>query len=119
MKSMNVVAKWLIILSSVITLSACSSWIYRIDIPQGNYMEQRDIDKLRVQMSKEQVRFVLGNPVAQNSFDDNVWHYYYAIQYGNGNKMERSLVVHFDNGRLAKVEGDFELSEEFDTPLDN
>ena len=119
MKRMHVVVKWLMILATVVTLTACSSWIYRIDIPQGNYLEQRDIDRLRVQMSKEQVRFVLGNPVAQNTFDDNIWHYYYGIQYGNGNHLERSLVVHFDNGRLSRVEGDFELSDEFNTPLDN
>lgn len=115
---MKVVAKWLIILCFGLSLSACSSWIYRIDIPQGNYMEQKDVDKLRVQMTKEQVRFVLGHPVAQNSFDDNIWHYYYAIHRGNGEQMEKSLIVHFDDGRLSQLQGDFDIPEDFDSPLD-
>jgi len=56
------------ILLSLTLLSGCSDWIYRIDVPQGNFLEQKDVSKLRVDMSKEQVRFVLGNPVVEDSF---------------------------------------------------
>src|SRR5690606_2678945 len=44
------VMKALVIAGSVLILSGCSvfdSWVYRIDIPQGNYLEQRDVDQLR------------------------------------------------------------------------
>lgn len=50
-------------ISLLLSISACSSWVFRIDLPQGNYLEQKDIDKLQVGMTKEQVKFVLGSPV--------------------------------------------------------
>ena len=49
----------ILIISLSLSLFSCSSWVYRIDIPQGNYLEQKDIDKLQVEMTKEQVRKVL------------------------------------------------------------
>ena len=52
-----------------LSVSACSSWVYRIDIPQGNYLEQKDIDKLQMGMTKEQVKFVLGSPVVEDAFN--------------------------------------------------
>ena len=70
---MKAVIKTLVLVAGLISLSACSSWVYRIDIPQGNFLEQKDVNKLRVAMTKEQVQFVLGNPVAENSFDKDVF----------------------------------------------
>ena len=46
---------------TALTLSGCSL-VYRIDIPQGNYVEQKQVDKLRQGMTREQVEFVLGSP---------------------------------------------------------
>ncbi len=45
---------------TALTLSGCSL-VYRIDIPQGNYVEQKQVDKLRQGMTREQVEFVLGS----------------------------------------------------------
>ena len=41
---------------TALTLSGCSL-VYRIDIPQGNYVEQKQVDKLRQGMTREQVEF--------------------------------------------------------------
>ncbi|MEQ3652653.1 MAG: outer membrane protein assembly factor BamE, partial [Glaciecola sp.] len=48
----------LIILTIVFSTTACKNWIYRIDIPQGNYLDDRDVQKLRISMTKEQVIYV-------------------------------------------------------------
>lgn len=111
---------WLLAGSLVLTLPACSSWVYRIDVPQGNFLEQKDIDKLRIQMSKEQVQYVLGNPVAENSFESNTWHYFYLLKSGKGeeNNYRKNLVLTFADGKLAKMTGDFEVPANFNTPLD-
>ncbi|HEX5791701.1 MAG TPA: outer membrane protein assembly factor BamE [Rheinheimera sp.] len=115
---MKAVIQALVLAVSLIGLSACSSWVYRIDIPQGNFLEQKDIDKLRVAMTKEQVKFVLGTPVASNAFDDDTWHYFYALKSGNGNHFEKQLVVEFKDNQLQDIKGDFEKSADFNTPLD-
>lgn len=101
--------------------TACSNWIYRIDVPQGNYLDLKDVEKLRVQMSKEQVVFVLGNPVVSDPFDQDTWYYVYEMKRGmkkRGEDFKKQLVLFFEDNKLIKVEGDFELSEDFDTPLD-
>ena len=102
------------------TLTGCSNWIYRIDIPQGNYLDKRDVAKLRIEMTKEQVEFVLGKPVVNDLFNQNTWYYVYEIKRGMqgfGEDMKKQLVVRFEDNKLVAVEGDFELPETFYTPL--
>jgi outer membrane protein assembly factor BamE len=104
-----------------LSLSACSSWVYRIDIPQGNYLEQKDIDKLQISMTKEQVKFVLGSPVLVDSFNDDTWHYVYKLKSGRSDKLnkQKNFMVKFENDLLVTASGDFELSENFHTPMVN
>ena len=111
------------VLSIVVALflSGCSNWIYRIDVPQGNFLDNRDVKKLRIGMTKEQVIFVLGNPVVQDSFDHDTWYYLYEMKRGmskRGEDFKRSLIIKFEDDKIASVDGDFELSEDFMTPLD-
>ncbi|WP_166838962.1 outer membrane protein assembly factor BamE [Rheinheimera pleomorphica] len=115
---MKAVIKIVVLALGLASISACSSWVYRIDIPQGNFLEQKDIDKLRIAMTKEQVKFVLGTPVATNAFDNDTWHYFYALKGGNGNSFEKQLVVEFKDNKLQDIKGDFDKSAEFNTPLD-
>lgn len=112
----------LIILGLTLSSSACTNWIYRIDVPQGNFLDQRDVTKLRVGMTKEQVIYVLGNPVVQDSFDNDTWYYVYDMKRGmrkRGEDFQKQMVITFNNDKVETVEGDFELSEEFNTPLDS
>jgi len=115
---MKAVIKIFALVSVLIGLSACSSWVYRIDVPQGNFLEQKDIDKLRIAMTKEQVKYVLGTPVASNAFDNDTWHYFYALKSGNGNHFEKQLIVEFKDNKLQDIKGDFDKSADFNTPLD-
>ena len=59
----------LVVIAASLMLSACADWIYRIDVPQGNFLDERDVSKLRINMTKEQVVYVLGKPVVEDSFD--------------------------------------------------
>ncbi|MCO4321995.1 outer membrane protein assembly factor BamE [Aliidiomarina quisquiliarum] len=104
-----------------LTLSACSIFeplVYRIDIPQGNYIEQKDVDKLRVGMSQEQVEYVLGTPVAENAFRSGAWHYIYHLKPGRGPITTRELIIYFTDERVTNIEGDFNIPENFFIPLD-
>jgi outer membrane protein assembly factor BamE len=117
MKFLSVVVLVIVTLST----TACSNWIFRIDVPQGNYLDDRDVEKLRIAMTKEQVIFVLGNPVVEDSFDNNTWYYVYEMKRGmkkRGEDFKKDLIIRFEDGKVAEVTGDFELPEEFNTPLD-
>lgn len=106
------------LLASLLGLSACSSWIYKIDIPQGNYTEQQLVDKLRIQMTKEQVQYILGSPVARDSFKQDKWHYIYTLTKGKGKTFRSELIIHFSQNKVIDITGDFKKSDEFDTALD-
>lgn len=108
-------------LSLVLSISACSSWVFRIDIPQGNYLEQKDIDKLQVGMTKEQVKFVLGSPVVLDAFNEDTWHYVYRFKSGRSEKLnaKKQFTVKFEDNKLVSAEGDFELPESYHTPMVN
>lgn len=110
-----------IIIVAALSLSACSSWIYRIDIPQGNYLEQKDIDKLQVGMTKEQVKFILGSPVVLDSFENDTWHYVYQFKSGRSTEFDarKDFIIKFKEDKLIEAQGDFELSENFNTPYEN
>lgn len=110
-----------LIITITLSISACSSWVYRIDIPQGNYLEQKDVDKLQIGMTKEQVKFVLGNPVVQDSFNNTIWHYVYHFKSGKNAEfnVKKKFSITFDNNLVVKAEGDFDLPESFYTPMVN
>jgi outer membrane protein assembly factor BamE len=105
------------IITIALSLSACSSWVYRIDIPQGNYLEQKSIDKIQMGMTKEQVKFILGSPVVVDTFDDDTWNYVYRFKSGRSKKldMKKSFTIKFEDNQLISADGDFELSENFNT----
>ncbi|WP_293751582.1 outer membrane protein assembly factor BamE [uncultured Paraglaciecola sp.] len=111
----------LVILTATMMLSACADWIFRIDIPQGNFLDEKDVQKLRIEMTKEQVVYVLGKPVLEDSFDHDTWYYLYQMKRGmkqRGEDFRKDLTIKFVDNKVSEVVGDFELSEEFNTPLD-
>lgn len=111
----------LVILTATIMLSACADWIFRIDIPQGNFLDEKDVQKLRIAMTKEQVVYVLGKPVLEDSFDHDTWYYLYQMKRGmkqRGEDFRKELTIIFVDGKITEVTGDFELDEDFNIPLD-
>lgn len=118
---MRCTAKVLILLASL-GLSGCSTFnwlVYKIDIPQGNYIDDAKVEQLRINMSKEQVRYVLGTPMLIDAFDKERWYYLYSYKSGNGDFEKRNLVIQFVDDHLALVEGDYQVSEDFMVPLED
>ncbi|PMH37531.1 hypothetical protein BCU68_07910 [Vibrio sp. 10N.286.49.B3] len=110
--------KWLIAIPLALTmLTGCSlveKLVYRIDINQGNYVEQQAVDQLKFGMTKEQVRYVLGSPMLiENGYPDT-WYYIYHHTPGHGDSIQQDLVVNFnDSGTLLDIQGDFPQSDTF------
>ena len=50
---------------------------YRVLVQQGNVIEENKVDSLRINMTKEQIIFLLGEPVVNNIFNKNRWDYVY------------------------------------------
>lgn len=99
-----------------VALAACSierlPGIYRIDVQQGNVVTQEMLEKLEPGMSKQQVGFVLGNPLIIDTFQPDSWHYIYTFKPGNGRREQRTITVWFENDKLSHVSGDVKVSLE-------
>lgn len=78
---------------------------YRIEIQQGNFVSQEMVSQLQPGMSKEQVRFVMGTPLVADIFHADRWDYIYWRETPDGKREQRKLAVHFDDGRLARLDG--------------
>jgi len=86
--------------------------VYRIDVEQGNIVTQEMVDQLRPGMSRRQVRFILGTPLLQDSFNQQRWDYPYVKRNGQRVLGESRLTVYFDNDSLVKIMGDYAASWE-------
>ena len=96
-------------LVGLLALAGCSfPGVYKIDIQQGNVVTQDMIDQLRPGMTRRQVRFIMGNPLIQDTFHTNRWDYLYSLQPGGGERQQERMSVFFnENDQLASLSGDF------------
>ena len=96
--------------AGIAALSACGGTTfitpYRMDIQQGNYISQDMVSQLKIGMSKEQVRYVLGTPLVADIFHADRWDYVYYRDPRNGPREGRKIAVVFEDGKLVRVLGD-------------
>src|SRR6266850_857901 len=60
-------------------------------------------------MTREQVRFILGTPLITPIFHADRWDYVYWREQENGKRESRRVQLYFNDGRLARVEGDAQV----------
>ncbi|TDJ43822.1 MAG: outer membrane protein assembly factor BamE [Gammaproteobacteria bacterium] len=88
----------------LVLMSAC---VYRLDVQQGNLLEEHDIDAVQVGMTRSQVRFLLGTPVVEDTFHQDRWDYIYYFRQGRKRVTDRSwLIVYFDGDRVREIRKD-------------
>lgn len=79
---------------------------YRIDVRQGNYVDQEMVAQLRRGMSRDQVRYVLGSPLVVDMFRSDRWDYVYRFRPGSGEAQQRVISLFFAGDVLDRIEGD-------------
>ncbi|MFN7086812.1 MAG: outer membrane protein assembly factor BamE [Burkholderiales bacterium] len=79
---------------------------YKIDVQQGNYVNQEMVARLKPGMTRSQVRFVLGTPLVVDVFRTNRWDYVYVYEKAGKLAEHRKLTVIFEDDKLARIEGD-------------
>lgn len=83
-------------------LSGCGI-IYRPNIQQGNILTQSTIEQLRLGMTKEQVRYLLGSCVLKSPFQANRSDYVYFYQPGHAQSTQRHVTLIFSGNRLVSI----------------
>lgn len=79
--------------------------IFQPDVQQGNFISREMVAQLRVSMTPEQVRFVLGTPLLMDVFHASRWDYPFRLQKGNGQITSSHVVVFFEENRVVRFEG--------------
>jgi len=96
-----------------VVLGGCAPFAfpYRPDIQQGNVVTQDMVDRLRLNMSEREVRYLLGSPLLIDPFHSERWDYYYSLRQGDTITEQHRLTLYFHNEHLLRTEGDFHLHD--------
>jgi outer membrane protein assembly factor BamE len=79
--------------------------VYRIDIQQGNFLENKEIDQITVGMTRSQVRYLLGTPIVGNAFQNSRWDYVYFLKHGRTAKTDQKhFTVYFEEDKVTRIE---------------
>ena len=88
------------VLTSVLLLTLLSfnltGCIYRVDVPQGNYLDEDRVALLKPGMTID-------------PFNKDRWDYIFLIQEGWKDPVQKNLFVIFENNILSRIEGDYVL----------
>lgn len=85
-------------------LSGCAV-VYKLPTRQGNVIDQKQLDQLKIGMSRDQVHFLLGTPIASSSFEPDRWDYFGYYKPPRGDATTRTVTLYFDGDKLARVDG--------------
>lgn len=101
----------LLLAITALSISACTllPQAHRPEITQGNVIEQKSIDQLRLGMTQEQVQFLMGTPALQDIFHPNRWDYIHYIDKQNEPLVRKQIALFFKDNALNKV-----TSQQFD-----
>jgi outer membrane protein assembly factor BamE len=82
-----------------------SGCVYRINIQQGNFLDQAAVNQVEPGMTRSQVRYLLGTPMVADVFNKERWDYIYYLKKGRtGHVDTRRVTVYFDGEKVAKLD---------------
>lgn len=104
MKSLRPLLRIALLGALTIGISACGL-VYKLPTRQGNVLEQEKLDRVEVGMSRSQIRFLLGTPLAASPFSSARWDYLGFYRSPRGQTAKRIVSFHFEGDQLARMEG--------------
>jgi len=92
-------------LLSVSALLFATACVYRINIQQGNFLDQAAVDQVKPGMTRPQVRYLLGTPMVADPFNKERWDYIYYLKKGRTRHVDsRRVTVYFDGEKVARLD---------------
>jgi len=98
------------IVVAALSLGACQI-IYKLPTRQGNVIEQKQLDQLKPGMTRDQVSYLMGTPVASSAFRPDRWDYVSYYRSPRGDVSQRVVSLFFDGDTLARIEGQVAASD--------
>ncbi len=94
----------LLVFSLLLSFSACS--VHKIDIQQGNIIEDEQLEELHIGMRRQQILHLLGTPLIQDPFRPDRWDYVYYFKPANKPADLYQLTLFFEGGHLIHFNTD-------------
>jgi outer membrane protein assembly factor BamE len=98
---------------SLLLAAGCSGTLlpsfYKIDIRQGNYIDETMVQQLQPGMTKSQVTFLLGTPLLSDPFHPERWDYIYYLLPGGKKGEERKVSLFFEGDLLSRIDTDLDV----------
>ncbi len=89
----------------VLLLGGCGL-IYKVDVYQGNLLDEDGMAQLKTGLTKRQVQSLIGAPALDDPFHANRWDYISTVSQRGEPMQVRNLVLTFDGDVLTSIEGD-------------
>ena len=106
-KTIQNLAKILLISSCVTALSACAEWLpeaHKLDLQQGNTIKLAQLEALSIGMPKSEVRKIMGSPMLSDPFHNQRWDYIYRFIPNKGFERKSLLTLYFKDDVLARID---------------
>jgi len=94
-----------IVLLACLGLGGCNYLVYKMDVQQGNFVTQDVVSRVKVGMTRAEVRQILGTPLLADPFHANRWDYYFSSEKGRHKEDRTQLSILFENDRVASIQG--------------
>jgi outer membrane protein assembly factor BamE len=99
---MKTIQRLALVVAATLIASGC---VYRINIQQGNYLDQVAVNQVKPGMTRSQVRYLLGTPLVADSFNKERWDYIYYLKKGRSLHLDsRRVTVYFDGEKVANLD---------------
>ena len=83
---------------------------HRIDVQQGNALDQENVARLKPGLNRSQVRFLMGTPLVVDPFRTDRWDYVYVYYKAGKLAEQKRISLFFDGDILARIEGDLPVA---------
>ena len=106
-----VVGATVLIAAATLVTSCNLPRVYRLTVQQGNVITQEMVDSLKPGMTREQVAFIMGEPVVRNPFDNSRWDYVYTLRVPGYVDDKAKMSLFFTDGVLSHFTGDYKPTD--------
>lgn len=98
----------ILLLAAMLAATGC---VYRANMSQGNIVIEEDLDQVELDMTRNQVRFLLGTPMIDDPFHSNRWDYVYYVKIGRRDATAKRWVsILFTDDRVSEIRRNQELN---------
>jgi len=86
-------------------LAGCNL-LYKPEVQQGTLLSAEMLANLKPDMTRRQVRLLLGSPPVSDTFHPERWDYVYSMSLAGEKVTPQHLTLYFRNDTLVRAEGD-------------